>query len=77
MSGEGPFGGDTKNPILFVSNTLDPATPMINGQTWSPRFKGSELLVIEGVGVSFLYFPLQRPMLYGNPSLLCMKFEPS
>lgn len=24
----GPFGGDTKNPILFVSNTLDPATPI-------------------------------------------------
>jgi hypothetical protein len=22
----GPFGGETKNPILFVSNTLDPIT---------------------------------------------------
>ncbi|PMD33402.1 hypothetical protein L207DRAFT_608184 [Hyaloscypha variabilis F] len=26
---EGPFGGDTKTPILFVSNTVDPATPII------------------------------------------------
>ncbi|GAB7356790.1 hypothetical protein MBLNU459_g7680t2 [Dothideomycetes sp. NU459] len=24
----GPFGSDTKNPILFVSNTLDPITPI-------------------------------------------------
>jgi hypothetical protein len=24
----GPFGGRTKNPILFVSNTLDPVTPI-------------------------------------------------
>jgi pimeloyl-ACP methyl ester carboxylesterase len=24
----GPFGGSPKNPILFVSNTLDPATPL-------------------------------------------------
>jgi pimeloyl-ACP methyl ester carboxylesterase len=24
----GPFGGKTKNPILFVSNTLDPITPI-------------------------------------------------
>ena len=24
----GPFGGKTKNPILFVSNTLDPVTPI-------------------------------------------------
>ena len=24
----GPFGGETKNPILFVSNTLDPVTPI-------------------------------------------------
>ncbi|KAE9379929.1 hypothetical protein N431DRAFT_497890 [Stipitochalara longipes BDJ] len=25
----GPFGGSTKTPILFVSNTVDPATPII------------------------------------------------
>ena len=24
----GPFGGNTKTPILFVSNTVDPATPI-------------------------------------------------
>jgi len=26
----GPFGGKTKNLILFVSNTLDPVTPTIS-----------------------------------------------
>lgn len=52
----GPFGGDTKNPILFVSNTLDPATPIINSQTWAPLFKGSGILTIEGIGVSILVF---------------------
>jgi hypothetical protein len=25
----GPFGGDTKNPILFVSNTIDPVSPLV------------------------------------------------
>ncbi|KAH8588965.1 TAP-like protein-domain-containing protein [Bisporella sp. PMI_857] len=46
----GPFGGSTKNPILFVSNTVDPATPLVNSQRWSPRFEGSRVLTIEAVG---------------------------
>lgn len=48
---------------------------MINGQTWSPLFKGSELLVIEGVGVSFPS-PRQRLTFYGNPYCV-WRFEPS
>jgi hypothetical protein len=24
----GPFGGNTKNPIVFLSNTMDPITPL-------------------------------------------------
>ncbi|RFU33012.1 hypothetical protein B7463_g3343, partial [Scytalidium lignicola] len=46
----GPFGGDTKNPILFVSNTLDPATPIYNGRKSASLFPSSRLLTIEGVG---------------------------
>ncbi|THV50899.1 hypothetical protein BGAL_0131g00040 [Botrytis galanthina] len=46
----GPFGGDTKNPILFISNTLDPATPIGNSQRWAPRFKDAQILTIEAIG---------------------------
>ncbi|KUJ07981.1 alpha/beta-hydrolase [Mollisia scopiformis] len=46
----GPFGGDTKNPMLFVSNTRDPVTPVYNGQKWSHRFKGAQLLTVDGTG---------------------------
>ncbi|TGO80268.1 hypothetical protein BPOR_1794g00010 [Botrytis porri] len=58
----GPFGGDTKNPILFISNTLDPATPIAkevhsysltllqNIQKWAPRFKDAQILTIEAIG---------------------------
>jgi hypothetical protein len=60
-SHKGPFGGDTKNPILFVSNTFDPATPLINSQTWSPLYKGSEVLTIDGVGVSNPFFHTSGP----------------
>ncbi|KAF7888788.1 hypothetical protein EAF00_009088 [Botryotinia globosa] len=45
----GPFGGDTKNPILFTSNTLDPATPIENSQKWAPRFKEAQILTIEAI----------------------------
>ncbi|ATZ58189.1 hypothetical protein BCIN_16g00410 [Botrytis cinerea B05.10] len=46
----GPFGGDTKNPILFISNTLDPATPIGNSQKLAPRFKDAQILTIEAIG---------------------------
>ncbi|TAQ83854.1 hypothetical protein B7494_g7815 [Chlorociboria aeruginascens] len=46
----GPFGGCPKNPLLFVSNTLDPATPIKNSQKWAPQFEGSQLLTINAIG---------------------------
>ncbi|KAN0089862.1 TAP-like domain containing protein [Hyaloscypha variabilis] len=46
----GPFGGNTKNPILFVSNTVDPITPIMNGQKGTRIFKGAQLLTNEAVG---------------------------
>ncbi|TVY83935.1 Tripeptidyl aminopeptidase [Lachnellula suecica] len=48
----GPFGGETKNPILFIGNTLDPITPHINAQKASQIFTSAQLLTIEGVGHS-------------------------
>ncbi|KAF5871553.1 putative alpha beta-hydrolase protein [Botrytis fragariae] len=47
----GPFGGDTKNPILFISNTLDPATLLrSDSQKWAPEFKDAQILTIEAIG---------------------------
>ncbi|KAH8597744.1 Alpha/Beta hydrolase protein [Bisporella sp. PMI_857] len=46
----GPFGGKTKNPILFISNTRDPVTPIENGRNSTKLFKDSQLLTIDGSG---------------------------
>ncbi|RDW91638.1 hypothetical protein BP5796_02803 [Coleophoma crateriformis] len=50
----GPFGGVTKTPMLFVSNTIDPATPIANGQKSVKNYAGARLLTIDGVGHSSL-----------------------
>jgi hypothetical protein len=58
---KGPFGGNTKNPILFVSNTIDPATPIQDSQKWAPSFTGSQILEIQAIGVSIIF--LKRTIL--------------
>lgn len=47
----GSFGG-ANTPMLFVSNTYDPVTPIGNGQKWSQLYCGSKMLTVDGVGVS-------------------------
>ncbi|KAF4636870.1 hypothetical protein G7Y89_g1204 [Cudoniella acicularis] len=46
----GPFGGDTATPILFVSNTYDPVTPIENAIASAPNYKNAQLLTIDGMG---------------------------
>ncbi|KAE9372919.1 hypothetical protein N431DRAFT_376208 [Stipitochalara longipes BDJ] len=46
----GPFGGRTDRPMLVVSNTLDPVTPIMNGKKSARIFSNAELLTIEGTG---------------------------
>ncbi|KAE8453573.1 hypothetical protein EG329_010434 [Mollisiaceae sp. DMI_Dod_QoI] len=46
----GPFGGKTKNPILFVSNTRDFVTPLENGRAAVQRFQNALQLTINGTG---------------------------
>ncbi|TVY25840.1 Tripeptidyl aminopeptidase [Lachnellula hyalina] len=46
----GPFGGDTATPILFVSNTYDPVTPIENSISSVPNYKNAQLLTIDGMG---------------------------
>lgn len=47
---EGPFGGKTSNPILFVSNTADPVTPLRSGRLMQSYFEGSGLLTLDTAG---------------------------
>ncbi|RDW58803.1 hypothetical protein BP6252_13279 [Coleophoma cylindrospora] len=56
----GKFGGETQNPILFVSNTFDPVTPIEDSRKMINYFKDAQLLTIDGIGVGvvqiFPYF---------------------
>jgi len=43
----------TSSPILFMSSTLDPVTPLRSAKTVSSRFGGSALLTVERTGVRY------------------------
>ncbi|KAJ4338850.1 hypothetical protein N0V95_007948 [Ascochyta clinopodiicola] len=47
---EGEFGANTSNPILFVSNTADPVTPLRSGRLMQSKFPNSALLVNDQAG---------------------------
>lgn len=46
----GPFSGNTSAPILWLGNTMDPATPVENAYAMAKRFPGSVVLTQEGAG---------------------------
>ncbi|KAJ4322017.1 hypothetical protein N0V94_002596 [Neodidymelliopsis sp. IMI 364377] len=47
---DGEFGANTKNPILFISNTADPVTPLRSGRFMHAKFPNSALLVNDQSG---------------------------
>ena len=47
---KGSFGANTSHPILFISNTADPVTPLQSGRQMSSLFPGSSLLVSDHAG---------------------------
>ena len=47
---DGEFGGNTSHPILFVSNTADPVTPLRSGRIMHSKFPNSALLVNDQAG---------------------------
>jgi hypothetical protein len=53
----GPFGRNTSNPILFLSNTLDPATPHRNAVEAVKKYEGASLLTIDSLGHTSQFVP--------------------
>lgn len=47
---DGNFGGVTSHPILFVSNTADPVTPLRSGRIMHSKFSNSALLINDQAG---------------------------
>jgi hypothetical protein len=50
----GPYGGETKNPILYINNKADPISPLISARNNAARFPGSVVLEQDSYGVSLL-----------------------
>ncbi|KAI0466927.1 TAP-like protein-domain-containing protein [Xylaria cf. heliscus] len=46
----GPFGGDTKTPILFVGNTYDPIAPVTSALQAAQMYKDAEVITVDAVG---------------------------
>ncbi|KAF3212997.1 hypothetical protein TWF679_005566 [Orbilia oligospora] len=44
---DGKIGGDTKNPMLFIGSSGDPATPFENAEVAQKRYKGSQMVYVE------------------------------
>jgi pimeloyl-ACP methyl ester carboxylesterase len=47
---QGPFGSNTSHPLLFISNTADPVTPLRSGRFMQNLFPGSGLLISDHAG---------------------------
>ncbi|KAJ4345253.1 uncharacterized protein N0V89_011383 [Didymosphaeria variabile] len=52
------FYGNTSHPILWISNTADPVTPLRSARAMSARFPGSEVLVQDSAGHCALSVPV-------------------
>lgn len=51
------FGGNTSHPILWISNTADPVTPLNSGRIMARRFPGSVVMVQDSPGHCSLSTP--------------------
>lgn len=51
------FGGNTSHPILWISNTADPVTPLASGRLMAKKFPGSVVLIQDSAGHCSLAAP--------------------
>ncbi|OHW99364.1 alpha beta hydrolase fold-1 protein [Colletotrichum incanum] len=56
---DGPFGGKTKTPMLFIGNSMDPVAPLEGTKMNVPKFEGAILLQQDSVGHCSLNAPSQ------------------
>ncbi|KAF2869445.1 TAP-like protein-domain-containing protein [Massariosphaeria phaeospora] len=63
---KGAFGGNTSHPILWLSNTVDPVTPLRSARIMSARFPGSVVLVQDIAGHCSLAAPTSCVLRYVN-----------
>lgn len=61
---QGPFGGRTSNPILFLSNTADPVTPLRSGRLMHSMFENSGILVQDSAGHCSMSTPTPCTLAY-------------
>jgi pimeloyl-ACP methyl ester carboxylesterase len=54
---EGPLGGKTRHPILYLANSADNITPLVSARNNSAGFPGSVVLVQKGYGHTSLAAP--------------------
>jgi hypothetical protein len=68
---------NTKTPILFVSNSIDPTSPLRGAKKMAGLFSGSGLLTVEGVGHGSITAPSKCTVKHVQTYLATGKVPPA
>ncbi|KAJ3567549.1 hypothetical protein NP233_g6295 [Leucocoprinus birnbaumii] len=73
---QGPVGGNTSFPLLFIGNTADPVTPVAHARTMSKRFPSSRVLTQDSPGHCSINAPSVCTMAHVREYFLTGKLPP-